>query len=210
MHPFHHFLSERTKKSLPGKKAQLKMQPVPLQDNFSFPEPDAGIGQPSSVLIPLFSDSNRLLQVILTLRTESVSHAGQISFPGGRSEKHETPLTTALRETEEEIGITPDLFEIAGSLSPLYLYRSNNQITPFIGFLEKEPKLTPNPSEVEEVFTVPLDSFMKDDLLIWEEWRLREITMNVPYWKIHPTPLWGATAMMMSELLELYREFLEQ
>jgi len=210
LHPFHHYLSKRVKKPLPGKKAQLKMQPVPLDDNFQFPEPDDKSGDPSSVLIPLFEDISNSLNVILTLRTDSIRHAGQISFPGGRSENNESLIETALRETHEEVGIEPASVSIAGSISPLYLYRSNNQITPFVGFLNEKPVLRPNPIEVEEVITVSLNTLLKEDCLTWETWQLRDIRCKVPFWNIHPTPLWGATAMMMSELLELYKEFLDR
>lgn len=209
IHPFHQFLSERTKQPLPGKNAQLKMQPLPVDESFTFPEPDLPIGDPSSVLIPLFEDEKKMLNVILTLRTDSIRHAGQISFPGGRSEVNESPLETALRETREEIGILPEVFKIAGSLSPFYLSRSNNQITPFVGFLDKKPILTPNPNEVKEAFTVSLDNLLKEEFLIWETWNLRDHSFKVPFWNVHSTPLWGATAMMMSELLELYEEFLK-
>jgi 8-oxo-dGTP pyrophosphatase MutT (NUDIX family) len=186
------------------------MQPVPLDDNFRFPEPDDESGDPSSVLIPLFEDFSNSLNVILTLRTNSIRHAGQISFPGGRSENNELPVETALRETHEEVGIEPASVSVAGSISPLYLYRSNNQITPFVGFLNEKPALNPNPIEVEEVITVSLNTLLREDCLTWETWQLRDIRCKVPFWNIHPTPFWGATAMMMSELLELYKEFLDQ
>lgn len=186
------------------------MQPIPLDNNYRFPEPDNETVHPSSVLIPLYKSESNSLNVILTLRTDSIRHAGQISFPGGRSENNELPVETALRETHEEVGIEPGSVLIAGSISPLYLYRSNNQITPFVGFLNKIPALKPNPIEVEEIITISLDALLKDDCLIWETWQLQDICCKVPYWNFHSTPLWGATAMMMSELLELYKEFLDR
>jgi 8-oxo-dGTP pyrophosphatase MutT (NUDIX family) len=208
-HPFYDFLAERIERALPGKSSQLKMQPIPIDDGFNFPEPDSSDGHPSSVLIPLYHDKSDILKVILTLRTDSIRHAGQISFPGGRSDNDESPIDTALRETREEIGIPHRSISIIGSISPLYLYRSNNQITPVIGFLNEKPEFKPNPAEVQEVISVSLETLLNQDTLIWETWQLRNISCKVPYWNIHSTPLWGATAMIMSELLDLYREFLD-
>lgn len=209
-HSFYHFLVDRTLQKLPGRDAQMKMSPEPLDPNFVLPQKESDTAHPSSVLIPLFPDENDLLNVILTLRTESIRHAGQISFPGGRREGDETPEETALRETEEEIGVTRNQIEIACCITPLYLHRTDNQITPFVGFLEQEPKLQPNPAEVKEAFSIPLKNLIENENFKEEKWDLTHASFHVPYWTIHEVPLWGATAMMMSELLELYKEFLQR
>lgn len=207
MHPFYHFLKPRIQEPLPGEKAQLKMSPVPLDPELVLPTEKTDSPHPSGVLIPLFPDKNRQLNVILTLRTQSIRHAGQISFPGGRQENGEDLLQTALRETKEEVGITPSEIHIAGAITPLYLHKTSNKITPYIGFLQDEPALVPNPNEVEEIVVTSLDILLKTETLKRKEWELKIATFDVPYWDIHETPLWGATAMMMSELLELYSEF---
>jgi len=209
LHPFYHFLKSRSSEKLPGKTAHLKLQPEPLDENFRMPPSESENGHPSSVLIPMFQDRENQLNVILTLRTDSIRHAGQISFPGGRSDMGESLQETALRETREEVGISPEMVQIACSITPLYLFRSNNRITPYVGFLSGIPELKPNPAEVEEAFSVRLDSLLDEKNLIREVWELSYATFRVPYWDVHSTPLWGATAMIMSELLELYREFLE-
>lgn len=206
-HSFHRYLLERSKKELPGRDAQMKMSPEPLDPDFVLPRKESDTAHPSSVLIPLYPDENDLLHVILTLRTDSIRHAGQISFPGGRRENNETAEETALRETEEEIGVGPGQIQIACNITPLYLHRTDNQITPFIGFIDKKPKLIPNPAEVEEAFSVSLHELIDCQNLKKEQWDLSHASFNVPFWTIHDVPLWGATAMMMSELIELYREF---
>lgn len=207
LHSFHKFLKERSKKELPGREAQMKMSPVPLDPDFVLPRQKSETAHPSSVLIPLFPAKNNDLHVILTLRTETIRHAGQISFPGGRREGNESPEETALRETEEEIGVHRSAIQLASSITPLYLHRTDNQITPFVGFLKEKPELIPNPIEVKEAFTVPLHELISEENLVEEEWKLSYATFQVPYWNIHDVPLWGATAMMMNELLELYKEF---
>lgn len=210
LHAFHQYLIERSKKSLPGQPAQMKMSPEPLDPDFVLPRQASETAHPSSVLIPLYPDENNDLHVILTLRTESIRHAGQISFPGGRREGNETPEETALRETEEEIGVDRSKIQLACSITPLYLHRTDNQIIPYVGFLEERPEMTPNPAEVKEAFTTPMDKLLSVENFIEEKWELAQATFQVPYWTVHDVPLWGATAMMMSELLDLYKEFLHR
>lgn len=207
LHSFHQYLLERSKNELPGREAQMKMSPEPLDPDFVLPRKESETAHPSSVLIPLYPDQKNQLHVILTLRTDSIRHAGQISFPGGRREGDETPEETALRETEEEIGVVRNQIQIACSITPLYLHRTDNQITPYVGFLDQEPTLTPNPAEVKEAFTVGLQELIDCQNLKKERWDLSQASFNVPFWAIHDVPLWGATAMMMSELIELYSEF---
>ena len=209
-HPFVSYLKETPQAELPGWQAQKKMCPVRVNGEPVRRQPDGDQGYPSSVLVPLFPGQNNDLHVILTLRTDTIRHAGQISFPGGRAEVNETPVETALRESHEEVGIDPLDVKITGSISPLYLDRSNSRITPFVGFLEKKPQLTRNPNEVEEVIIVKIDELLGNSLLKREVWELQNRKLEVPFWDIHRVPLWGATAMMMSELLELYQSFLKE
>lgn len=209
-HPFITFLKTRIDEPLPGSEAQKKMLPIPIEEANARKLNAPVDASPSSVLIPIFMDDNNQLNVILTLRTSGIRHGGQICFPGGRSEQNEEPLETALRESQEEIGLLPEDVQIIGSITSFYLHHTNNKIDPFVGFLERKPDLTRNPNEVEEIITVGLHSLASEDNLINERWDLEHNSFDVPYWDIHEVPLWGATAMIMSELMELYREFLRQ
>jgi 8-oxo-dGTP pyrophosphatase MutT (NUDIX family) len=211
---FYDFLEKRLqKKERPGRTSQLKMAPNPVGKNQPKGEKRPMQAPPkaknSSVLILIFPNSGNEWELILTLRTSNINHGGQLSFPGGRSENGENEIQTALREAEEEIGINPDDIHIAGLLSNLYVSHSSNDVTPVVGFLDYTPELTLNPAEVEEAFSVQLDSLVDKKNLTVEDWDLRdEATYHVPYWDVHRVPLWGATAMMLSEFLELYRRFL--
>ena len=207
LHPFYFFLKKRSKDTLPGRDAHMKMAPVPMNSNYSYPNDDLDNAHPSSVLVLLYPDENQKLKVVLTLRTKSIRHAGQISFPGGRSESGEELIETALRETEEEVGISPEKIHIACSLSSFTLHKSENIITPFVGFLLERPQLDPNPYEVQEAFDCDLNILMDDHCLKRKKWSLLNQDFDVPFWDIHEVPLWGATAMMLSELLVLYKEF---
>ncbi|WP_340106066.1 NUDIX hydrolase [Rhodohalobacter sp. 8-1] len=207
---FQNWLKKRLQDSLPGKNAHNRMLPEPAGDSPEIPQDSIdSSGHPSGVLVPIFPDDSGDPSVILTLRTDTIRHAGQISFPGGRSDSGETIIETALRETREEIGISESKIEVAGTLSPFYLYRTHNRITPVVGVLEEEPDMRRHEAEVAEIITVKLDVLLSQNYLKREKWELAQSTYWVPYWNFHRVPLWGATAMMMSELLELYREFLE-
>lgn len=208
-HPFITFLENRLQHPLPGESAQKAMAPTPLDSDFTMRMDPTADAHPSSVLVPLYTDEHQKLNIIFTLRTKTIRHAGQISFPGGRSENGEEPVETALRESHEEINLSPNSVQVLGQITPLYLYRTNNQITPFVGYLDKEPILQRNPIEVEEIITVSMEDLVKNENKIRETWELEHATFDVPYWNIHSTPLWGATAMITGELIEIYREFLK-
>ena len=210
MHPFAQFLKQRLDSSdLPGRTSQLKMAPEPISEQAEHREMNAPDDtKNSSVLILLFPNDEGVLELVLTLRTPHINHGGQLSFPGGRAERGESPTQTALREAREEIGITPNDVKIVGKLSRLYVSHSDNHVSPIIGFLDYTPEITINPKEVEEAFSVELDSLLNKKNLTIENWDLRnDSTYKVPYWDVHRVPLWGATAMMLNEFLELYREF---
>lgn len=209
MHPFIEFLEQRLNHSLPGVDAQLKMAPEPVEEGKGnrrkMDAPDHA--RQSSVLILLYPNDEDKLELLLTLRSSDIDHGGQISFPGGRSEEGESIVETALREAEEEVGIDPEQVCILGKLTKLYVNHSNNHVAPVVGFLNTRPVLTLDPTEVEEAFSVELESLVKKTNLTVEDWELKNYRFRVPYWNVHRVPLWGATAMMLNEFLELYREF---
>lgn len=162
----------------------------------------------SSVLVPIVSWKQEL-EIILTLRTQSINHGGQLSFPGGGKEGDETIIETALREAQEEIGLSNEGVHIVGQLTSLYVGHSDNMVTPVVAFLEEEQSFTPNPNEVDEIISVPISKLVQEQNLVEEDWDLRGTPYRVPFWDIHRVPLWGATAMMLNELIELYKEFQE-
>jgi 8-oxo-dGTP pyrophosphatase MutT (NUDIX family) len=207
---FYQYLKNRLQKTLPGRSAQMEMAPKPVDKNSPTRETQAPEkAHPGSVLLLLFPDAGQNLKFILTLRTRHINHGGQISLPGGRAENNENAVETALREAKEEIGVHRNAIRIAGELSNLYVSVSNNNVTPVVGFTDSPPELTINSREVEEAFFINPDLLLDEDNLIVEEWKLHGEDYRIPYWKVHRVPLWGATAMMLSEFVELYREFVE-
>lgn len=207
MHSFINFLKHRLQRPLPGLDAQLKMAPEPLSDGPARKMNAPPHASASGVLILMFPNEDNKLELVLTLRSKDIDHGGQISFPGGRSNEEESSVDTALREAYEEIGISPEDVTVIGKLSDLYVSRSNNYVTPIVGYMHSFPELELNPAEVQEAFTVELDSLLMKKNLTVENWNLMQHTYKVPFWDVHRVPLWGATAMILSEFLELYREF---
>ena len=210
MSTFEHYLKDKLQRSLPGRSAQQKMEPHP-ENGSNSPrnyEPAHDDFRNSSVLVPLIAWGDKL-EVLFTLRTQSINHGGQLSFPGGGKEGDETIEETALREAQEEIGLHPDHAEIIGRLTPLYVGHSDNMVTPVVALLSEKQEFTMNPNE-DEIITVPLKDFMNNQYLITEKWQLRDVPYTVPFWDIHHVPLWGATAMMMSEFVEVCRDFFDE
>lgn len=203
------FLKRRLSQKLPGQQAQIQMAPEPVEGSDGrrrqMDAPQSA--NASSVLVLLFPNEKNKPELVLTLRSSDIDHGGQISFPGGRAEAQESAAETALREAYEEIGLDSAGVTILGELSDLYVRHSNNLVTPVVAVSDHRPSFTINPNEVEEVFAIELESLLKKKNLTVEDWDLSKHTYRVPYWDVHRVPLWGATAMMLNELLELFREF---
>lgn len=176
----------------------------PTFKNFS---PEDESYRNSSVLVPILTYTSEP-EILLTLRTQGIKHGGQISFPGGGREGDETINETALREAHEETGIIEANVEVVGHLSTLYVDRSNNMVTPVVGFIHASQTYRANPNEVDEVFSVPISKLSGKQFLKQEKWALRDTKYVVPFWDVHRVPLWGATSMMLNELVVLYEEFL--
>ncbi|MGB9702916.1 MAG: NUDIX hydrolase [Candidatus Kapaibacteriota bacterium] len=192
------------KDQLQGTKSHLKL--VPMMNNIPIRKMTAPPNtRESAVLIPLIEDNDGTLSIILTLRSENLSnHQGQISFPGGKIEKNETIVEAALRETFEEIGVEDSNIEIIGQISDLYVPPSNSVIHPVIGLVKSNVKFKINQSEVQEIIKVKLEFLLDKSNLQFEDWDFKGEIVKVPLWRIHKLkPLWGATAMILSELIDL-------
>ncbi len=160
----------------------------------------------ASVLIPLIKEREEI-KLLFTKRTMQVeNHKGQISFPGGIVEKADnTFLDTALRETEEEIGLKRDMIEILGQIDDTLTLVSNYIIHPFVGYIPFRPSLKENPHEVEEIIFVPLK------WLLDERWKVTQIKWEGDYYnsivfEYNNHIIWGATARILKNLLDIIYE----
>jgi 8-oxo-dGTP pyrophosphatase MutT (NUDIX family) len=155
------------------------------------------------VLVLLYPSSGELA-LPLTRRTETVeSHKGQISLPGGAREGDEPLLWTALRETEEELGVDPDSVEVLGALTPLYIPPSDYCIYPFVGYCSFHPTWQPDPVEVAEVLEVRLSLLRDPSAVHRERWEIRGQMVDVPFYLVGRHKVWGATAMVLSEFVSM-------
>lgn len=193
---------------LPGHRAQVKMAPRPVDDNspllnYTSVSHSAKL---NSVMLLLTGNSFDNMELVMTLRSHLLpTHAGQLSLPGGRIENGESVIEAALRETEEEIGISKDIPEIIGTLSPLFVPHTNNDIRSVVGYMREKEPFVLQTSEVDEAFYIPVSELVNPDSLSFKTWTLRDRAFVVPCWLVHKTPLWGATAMILSEFIEIVR-----
>jgi 8-oxo-dGTP pyrophosphatase MutT (NUDIX family) len=156
----------------------------------------------SAVLICFYPYQNRIfLPLILRPQYDGV-HAGQMAFPGGRMERIDENLTrTALREAQEETGIRVSDVQVLGLLTELFIPPSNFYVQPVVGVLPYRPDFYPDPREVEAMVEVDLDTLIDKTIIGDSQLEVRGITVDAPYYQIQNYRVWGATAMMISELL---------
>jgi len=194
-------LKKQLAQDLPGEAAQRKMLAVP-RTNVEFPnKKESAI--PSAVLILLYQDGEDL-RFFLTERTEQVQHhKGQISLPGGSWEQGEHLFETAIRETEEELGVPQTDIEIIGELTPLFVIVTGFMIHPFVGYINYVPKLVPHPGEVYNDFSVSIDDLLNPQNMRTELWTIRDNPVDVPFFKFNDYKVWGATAMILSEFKQI-------
>lgn len=197
-------LQNRLKNNLPGKKEQWRMG-VQLNEPYNF-EYTGDEAIQSSVLILLYQKEDDIC-FVLTERTEKVEHhRGQISLPGGARENNEMLSATAVRETQEEIGINAKEVEIIGTLTPLFVPVTGFIINPFVGVINSVFDPYPAPNEVANVFSVTLSELLDDDNKLQEKRNLRGYNVNIPYYLLSGYKVWGATAMILSELKTIISE----
>jgi 8-oxo-dGTP pyrophosphatase MutT (NUDIX family) len=164
------------------------------------PDPPLPEGTPAGVLVPLVESPSPSL--LFTLRTELVlHHKGEISFPGGvRHEEDPDLMTTALRETEEELGIPPDAVEVLGALPPVHTMVSGYVIVPFVGRLTELPDMVPSEVEVAEVLDLDLTRLAKVEQEVLatsgRSWHSYELDGNL---------VWGATGRVLHSFLDVLR-----
>ena len=157
-------LKKRINTNLPGNDSHKKMK-VNYSEKIKFTY-SKNEAKPAAVLLLLYPNNSKVY-FYLTKRTESLKyHKGQISLPGGSKENNETLLDTALRETQEEIGIDKNEISILGKITPLFIPVTGFMITPFVSYISKKPKTILDEIEVAELLSINIRDLLNNDILI--------------------------------------------
>ncbi|MDT8444820.1 MAG: CoA pyrophosphatase [Desulfuromonadales bacterium] len=158
--------------------------------------------RPAAVLLPLFQRDGRDF-LLFTERTAHLQHhAGEISFPGGGHDAEDSSLrATALRETEEELGIAREQIELLGRLDDFYSIHGYH-VVPFVGTIPVPDELQLDPFEIAATFEVPLDFFRDPTVHHVEDWQHRGRTHPVDFYRFEQHVIWGLTAAILRQFLE--------
>lgn len=200
-------LKVRFQKPLPGEEAQFLMAPFTRQ-RIQHIDPLSYNPRKSAVLILLFPVEQSIHTLLIQRPVYEGVHSGQVAFPGGKFEETDIDLShTALRETFEEVGAPTNDIEIIGKLTDLYINPSNFLVSPFIGFVSKQPDFIMDAYEVQKIISVDLfnlnDKGIKSEKTITHS---NSYKIKTPYYEIEGLTVWGATAMMISELNVIVEE----
>ena len=192
--------------NLPGEEAQHKMAPE-FRDH-RVPQSEVIKNQKSAVLLLLYKKNKRLHTCFIKRPVYNGPHSGQVSFPGGKYEAKDNDLIeTALRESFEEIGINKNDINILGSLTPLKIPVSQMEVFPVVGFSNNTPNFKIDNQEVEYIIETDLNHLLKKKNIKKMGFSIsNNKTILAPYFDVNNEIIWGATAMMLNEFLEVYKK----
>ncbi len=198
-------LQNEIRKGLPGTEVQWEMASSDrMVRNFPrTPGPDAAV---AAVLILLYPYNGSIHTVFMQRHNYPGVHGGQISFPGGKKEPADKDIIhTALREAEEETGVDPSKINVIGTLTPLFIPVSNILVTPVIGWTDKRPDFSHQVEEVVFLFDADIRRFLKPSIVKIKPFEIRGEMLDVKYFDYDGHVIWGATAMMLNELLTIIK-----
>ena len=197
--------------TLPGEEAHYKLAPLLRLKELEERKPAPKDAKYAAVLAVFYPDEQQQTRFVLILRkTYEGVHSNQVGFPGGRVEEEDKNLMqTALRETEEEVGILREQVEVLRELTKLYISPSNFWVQPYVGVIQQTPVLVPQEDEVEDILEIALEDFLSDSCLTRRTLSTSYAEeIEVPAFLLNGHVVWGATAMMLSELKEILKQSL--
>jgi 8-oxo-dGTP pyrophosphatase MutT (NUDIX family) len=197
-----------TKMELPGEAVQFKMAPIERLQELKRVPREKNTAKQAGVMSLFYPSENFETKLILILRkTYKGVHSAQVGFPGGKLEAQDRTIQdAALRETEEEVGVSRDTISVLKKLTEIYIPPSNFFVQPFLGITSESPKFVPQEKEVEALIEVTLQDFMNDVNIITQTLSTSYATsIEVPAFKLNGHIVWGATAMMLNEVRELLK-----
>jgi len=203
------FLSDLKKQFIgpfPGERAQLSMSPE-IRDYMNNLKKKTLVKK-AGVAIIIFQKEGVLYTVFIKRPKYDGPHSAQISFPGGKLDYVDNNLIqTAIRETQEEVGIKADDLLFISSLSPLYIPISNILVQPVVFFLPYQPVYCISTREVDHVIEIDFKTLFDDNSVKEKTLQIGEINFNTPYYDVYDNHIWGATAMVVAELKEIMKGF---
>jgi 8-oxo-dGTP pyrophosphatase MutT (NUDIX family) len=205
MDDFSNRLKNEILKGLPGTDTQWQMASSDrfLKNFPRFPGKDARV---AAVLILLYPHKGTVWTVFMQRPDYKGVHGGQISFPGGKQEAIDNDvIETAMREANEEIGVIKDKINIIGKLTPLFIPVSNMTVTPVIGWTNEKPMYNYNSDEVAFLIEADLKTLLDPSIVKSKPFEIRGELVDIKYFDYRGCTIWGATAMILNELLILIR-----
>jgi 8-oxo-dGTP pyrophosphatase MutT (NUDIX family) len=200
-------LQQRLLQPLPGFAAHQKMiNQTRLSDYYNILPNEKT--RKSAVLILFYPDNSQWhIPMILRPSYEGV-HSGQVGFPGGKQEDTDADLiATALRETYEEIGIDKSYVNIVGVLSEIFVFASNFMLLPVVGYVSEKPAFLPDSREVAQLLQIPVKELFEENRIKETTIRLHNnISIKTPYYDLGGQIVWGASALILSELIAILTE----
>lgn len=201
------FLKDRLNGPLPGLEASNQMAAKMIAGDrkvFEYKDPP----KEGAVMIMLYPENGTIKFPLIQRPEYPGVHSGQMALPGGKKEGEENLIETALRETEEEIGVRRSSVEVIGQLSSFYVFASNFQIQPVVGRITSTPEFTPQESEVAQIVHANLNHLVSDDFVKVKKVMPRAgFELEAPYFDLEGKTVWGATAMMLNELKVILKEY---
>lgn len=196
---------------LPAETSHFKMVPPFRQELLKKQQEAIKKAKHAGVLALFYPDKNQETRFVLILRnTYPGVHSAQVAFPGGKLEDQDISLkNTALRETYEEVGVPINDVKVIKKISQVYIPPSNFYVQPFIGITQITPKFIKQDDEVEALIEVNLKHFLDDEALVFKKVKTSySVEVEVPAFKLNDYVVWGATAMMLSEIKDLLKQVL--
>jgi 8-oxo-dGTP pyrophosphatase MutT (NUDIX family) len=199
-----------TREELPAEAAHDLMTPPERKDLMKSIDFESKKPRKAAVMMLLYPKDSQTYLVLIKRNTYPGVHSSQIAFPGGKVElEDESHQHTALRETHEEIGIAPNQIQVIRAFSEVYIPPSNFMVYPFMGISQQQLEFVPDPEEVAGIIEFPLRQFLDDQIAVVKKMDTAySQSINVPAFKIYEHYVWGATAMMLSELKETLKKVL--
>jgi 8-oxo-dGTP pyrophosphatase MutT (NUDIX family) len=205
MERFPSLLKNELLKGLPGTEVQWQMASSDRMVR-NFPRTPGKDARAASVLILLFPHKSSVYTVLMQRPDYNGVHGGQISFPGGKQEpSDENAIQTAIREAEEETGVNREEITVLGTLTPLFIPVSNIVVTPVVAWINEKPIFTHQVDEVEFLFDADIKRFYDSDIIKLKPVKIGSETLEVKYYDYDGHMIWGATAMILHELLVILR-----